>query len=86
LIRELAARDMIRPLMTQGSVTDLYKGRVVNDAATGEGGSGAPLFGRRGRVVAVTFAVFTESDASNFAAPASQAVRLLRLSGWTQDR
>lgn len=85
LIRELSARDMIRPLMTQGNVTDLYKDRIVNDATTGEGGSGAPVFGQRGRVVGITFAIFLENDASNFAVPAGAAVKLLRQSGWTKE-
>lgn len=85
LIGELAARGMIRPLMTQGNVTDLYQDRIVNDATTGEGGSGAPVFGQRGRVVGITFAIFLENDASNFAVPAGQAVKLLRQSGWTKE-
>lgn len=85
LIGELAARDMIRPLMTQGNVTDLYRDRIVNDATTGEGGSGAPVFGQNGRVVGVTFAIFLENNASNFAVPAGQAVKLLRQSGWTKE-
>lgn len=83
LIREFSARGMVRPLTTQGHVTDLSKGHIVNDAATGDGGSGAPLFGKGGRVVGVTFALFTESNASYFAAPVAPAVKLLRQAGWS---
>ena len=85
LVMELAARDMIRPLTTQGHVTDLFKDRIVNDATTGDGGSGAPVFGQRGRVVGITFAIFLENNASNFAVPIGEAVKLLRRSGWTTN-
>ena len=85
LVRELAARNMVRPLTTQGNVTDLSRDRIVNDAMTGDGGSGAPVFGQRGRVVGITFAVFIESNASNFAIPIGEAIQLLKRSGWTMD-
>jgi S1-C subfamily serine protease len=79
----LAETKRIQPLTTQGSITDLDVRRIVYDARTAEGGSGAPLFGPSGRVIGVNFAVFTENQASNFAVPSRFAVSLLERTGWT---
>jgi S1-C subfamily serine protease len=79
----LAETKRIQPLTTQGSITDLDVRRIVYDARTAEGGSGAPLFGPSGRVIGVNFAVFTENQASNFAVPIRFAVDLLERTGWT---
>ncbi len=79
----LAEKKLIQPLTTQGNITDLKAARIVYDARTGEGGSGAPLFGPSGRVIGITFAIFTENTASNFAVPIRYAITLLEKSGWT---
>jgi S1-C subfamily serine protease len=79
----LAETKRIQPLTTQGSITDLDVRRIVYDARTAEGGSGAPLFGPSGRVIGVNFAVFTENQASNFAVPSRFAISLLERTGWT---
>lgn len=78
----LAQTKHIQPLMTQGNITDLNARKIVYDARTGEGGSGAPLFGPSGRVIGVTFAIFTENTASNFAVPVRYAMSLLAKAGW----
>ena len=78
----LAETKRIQPLTTQGSITDLDVRRIVYDARTAEGGSGAPLFGPSGRVIGVNFAVFTENQASNFAVPIRFGIPLLQRSGW----
>ena len=83
LLTYLAQTKQVRPLMTQGSITDLSAKRIVYDARTGEGGSGGPLFGPSGRVIGITFAVFTENSASNFAIPIHFAIGLLERAGWT---
>lgn len=82
LITFLAQNRKIVPLTTQGSITDLDERRIVHDAKTAEGGSGAPLFGQTGKVIGVNFGVFTESNAANMAVPIRFAVELLRLAGW----
>ena len=82
----LAETKRIQPLTTQGSITDLDVRRIVYDARTAEGGSGAPLFGPSGRVIGVNFAVFTENQASNFAVPIRFAVALLERTGWTAPK
>ena len=78
----LAETKRIQPLTTQGSITDLDVRRIVYDARTAEGGSGAPLFGPTGRVIGVNFAVFTENQASNFAVPIRFGINLLERTGW----
>ncbi|HEV8592810.1 MAG TPA: trypsin-like peptidase domain-containing protein, partial [Pyrinomonadaceae bacterium] len=67
LINFLAQSRKIVPLTTQGAITDLDTRRIVHDAKTAEGGSGAPLFGQTGKVIGVNFGVFTENTASNMA-------------------
>jgi S1-C subfamily serine protease len=83
LVSHLAERNLIKPLTTQGHITDLETRRIVYDARTGEGGSGAPLFGPSGRVIGVNFAVFTEITDANFAVPIRFIMPLLEKAGWT---
>ncbi|HVG32247.1 MAG TPA: trypsin-like peptidase domain-containing protein [Pyrinomonadaceae bacterium] len=82
LLGYLAEKNHIQPLTTQGHITDLDTRRIVYDARTAEGGSGAPLFGQSGRVIGVNFAVFTENTASNFAVPVRYGITLLGRAGW----
>ncbi|HMO82135.1 MAG TPA: trypsin-like peptidase domain-containing protein [Pyrinomonadaceae bacterium] len=82
LIQFLAQSRKIAPLTTQGAITDLDTRRIVHDARTAEGGSGAPLFGQTGKVIGVNFGVFTENTAVNMAVPISYAIELLRKTGW----
>lgn len=82
LINFLAQSKKIVPLTTQGAITDLDTRRIVHDAKTAEGGSGAPLFGQTGKVIGVNFGVFTENTASNMAVPIKFAIDLLRKAGW----
>jgi len=82
LINFLAQSLKIVPLTTQGAITDLQATRIVHDAKTAEGGSGAPLFGQTGKVIGVNFGVFTENNAANMAVPISFAVALLKKAGW----
>lgn len=82
IINTLSQSKKIVPLTTQGSITDLDNRRIVHDAKTAEGGSGAPLFGQSGKVIGVNFGVFTESTAANMAVPVSFAIDLLKKAGW----
>jgi S1-C subfamily serine protease len=82
LINFLAQSKKIVPLTTQGAITDLDPRRIVHDAKTAEGGSGAPLFGQSGKVIGVNFGVFTENTAANMAVPVKYAVEILRKAGW----
>ncbi len=82
LINFLAQSRKIVPLTTQGAITDLDARRIVHDAKTAEGGSGAPLFGQTGKVIGVNFGVFTGSNAANMAIPIRFAIDLLKRAGW----
>src|ERR1051325_9748486 len=82
LLGYLAEKNHIQPLTTQGHITDLDARRVVYDARTAEGGSGAPLFGQSGRVIGINFAVFTENTTSNFAVPVPYGITLLQRARW----
>ena len=82
LINFLAQSRKIVPLTTQGAITDLDTRRIVHDAKTAEGGSGAPLFGQTGKVIGVNFGVFTENTAANMAVPIRFVFELLKRAGW----
>jgi S1-C subfamily serine protease len=82
LINFLAQSRKIVPLTTQGAITDLDPRRIVHDAKTAEGGSGAPLFGQTGKVIGVNFGVFTQNTAANMAIPIRFAIDLLKKVGW----
>ncbi|OHB38833.1 MAG: hypothetical protein A2060_08170 [Planctomycetes bacterium GWA2_50_13] len=77
LADELSRRHLIRPLATQGHITDVLEDRVVFDAQTTIGGSGGPIIDRNGKVIAITYGVFTGFTGSNFAIPAKHVAEIL---------
>ena len=79
LPNELAKRKLIRPIMTQGHIRDMYKNRIVVDAMTTQGSSGTPMFGETGKVVGVKFAVLADDPTSNFAVGIQRAIEQLRI-------
>ena len=83
LLDQLAKRKLIRPMMTQGHIRDLYKNRIIVDAMTTQGSSGTPMFGETGKVIGVTFANLADDPTSNFAAEIKGAIEQLRVAGWT---
>lgn len=83
LLDQLAKRKLIRPLITQGHITDLYKNRIIFDATTTQGSSGTPMFGETGKVIGISFAVLVDHTASNFGAGIQGAIEQLRIAGWT---
>lgn len=85
LLDQLAKRKLIRPLMTQGHITDLYKNRIIFDAITTQGSSGTPMFGETGKVIGVSFAVLVDDAASNFGIRIEVAIQQLRKAGWIAD-
>lgn len=82
LINQLARRNIVKPLTSQGHVMDLYDDRIVYDGASGEGSSGAPVFGPSGRVIGIHFAYFEQNRLSNYAIPIGRGLELLRQAGW----
>jgi DNA-binding response OmpR family regulator len=78
LVRELARRKLIHPLVTQGHLGVVGPDRLVYDAQTTSGGSGGPVFNASGNVIGVNFATLSGFSGSNFAVPISRAEQMLR--------
>jgi S1-C subfamily serine protease len=77
VLNELAARGLIRPLTTQGHISDLLTRKIVHDALTTDGGSGGPIFGANGKVIGINQAVLDDSPAK-FGVPIRYGVELLQ--------
>jgi S1-C subfamily serine protease len=77
LMAELARRNLIRPINTQGHIGDVLTDKIVYDAQTTSGGSGGPLFNAEGKVIAVNVAMLRDFGGSNFAIPVRYAKPLL---------
>jgi len=79
VMEELARRNLIRPITTQGHIGDVLPDKIVYDAQTTSGGSGGPLFNNEGRVIGINFAMVREFGGSNFAIPVGYGKSLLNL-------
>lgn len=82
LLDQLAKRNLIKPLTTQGHITDLYKNRIVFDSVIKDGSSGTPVFGESGKVIGIAFAILVDDSDSNFAVPIATGIELLKKAGW----
>jgi serine protease Do len=80
LTEALANRGLIRPSSTQGHIGDVTKSDIVFDAATSQGGSGGPVFNRKGEVVAVEYALLSKFGGNSFGVPVSYALQLIAAS------
>ncbi len=69
VLAELARRDLIHPIITQGHIGDILPDKIVFDAQTTSGGSGGPRFNRQGKVIGVTYAILKGFGGSNFGIP-----------------
>jgi S1-C subfamily serine protease len=76
--RELSRRGMIRPLATQGHLSDILPNKLIYDAQTTHGGSGGPLFNARGKVIGVNFAILSDFGGANFGVPIQFGMELIR--------
>jgi S1-C subfamily serine protease len=85
LLLQLSERSHIKPLTTQGHITDLEGRRIVHDATNAVGGSGSPVFGQSGRVIGVNYAAFTGMPDANFAVPIRYLYPLLERAGWKSN-
>jgi len=77
VLDELARRNLIRPIVTQGHVGDVLTDKIVFDAQTTSGGSGGPLLDADGKVIGITYAVLSGFGGSNFGIPARFTAPLL---------
>ena len=78
VMEELAGRNLIRPITTQGHIGDVLADKIVYDAQTTVGGSGGPLFNGEGKVIGINFAFLPEFGGSNFAIPVGYGKSLLQ--------
>jgi S1-C subfamily serine protease len=78
VMEELARRNLIRPITTQGHIGDVLTDKIVYDAQTTSGGSGGPLFNIEGKVIGINFAMVREFGGSNFAIPVIYGKSLLK--------
>ena len=77
VLDELAKRNLIRPIITQGHIGDILPDKIVYDAQTTSGGSGGPLFNQNGRVIGVNYAILEGFGGSNFGIPIRYAHPML---------
>jgi DNA-binding response OmpR family regulator len=77
VMEELARRNLIRPVTTQGHIGDVLPDKIVYDAQTTSGGSGGPLFNNDGKVIGINCAMVREFGGSNFAIPVDYGRSLL---------
>src|SRR3984893_3950763 len=77
VMQELARRNLIRPVTTQGHIGDVLPDKIVYDAQTTSGGSGGPLFNNEGKVIGINFAMVREFGGSNCAIPVAYGKSLL---------
>lgn len=77
LADRIAALGLIRPSITQGLLADVQPHQVTYDALTTGGGSGGPVLGTDGKVIAINYAVLQQFAGSSFGIPAHFAVSLL---------
>lgn len=74
----IAEAGFMKPLATRGIVGQVTSASVVYDAETTSGGSGGPVLGVNGEVVAVNTAILPEFGGSNLGVPAAAALALIR--------
>jgi S1-C subfamily serine protease len=73
-----ASQHRIRPTTKQGHTRRLLDDKIVYDAATNSGGSGALLFNRDGKVIGMNFSVLRDFGGSNLALRVKYAKDLLK--------
>lgn len=77
LAQRLADQGYIKPLATQGIVSQVSSSVIVYDAETALGGSGGPVLNLSGKVIAVNFAVMKEFGGANLGVPMASVMQLL---------
>ncbi len=82
VLNQLARRNLIKPLISQGHVMDSYDDRIVYDAASGDGSSGSPVFGPSGYVIGIQFGFLQPGRLANYAVPVGRCLPLLGQAGW----
>lgn len=74
---QMAKLHLIWPIATRGMCSRVRGGKIVYDAQTAIGGSGAPVLGSNGKVVAINTALMKGFSGSNFGISADCGLALL---------
>lgn len=69
LVEEVARKQLIRPLSTQGHISDVSPDLITYEAASASGSSGAPIFNRAGTVIGVNQAMLQRVGGVHMALP-----------------
>lgn len=75
--RKMSEQKLIWPIATRGMCSRVSGGKIVYDAQTAIGGSGAPVLGSNGQVVGVNTALMKGFSGSNFGVAVSRGLELL---------
>lgn len=75
--QELSNRHLVKPIATQGHISDVLSKRIIYDAQTTVGGSGGPLFNNKGEVIAINYGIFRGFRGANFGVPIKYALELM---------
>lgn len=81
LVEELARQGLIRPLVTQGHVSDLSPHVLTYEAVSSLGSSGAPIFNQSGAVVGVNHAALSRVGGIHLGLPIRLVKELLQKPG-----
>lgn len=71
VIAKLSSAGEVSPTITQGIISDALPEKLVYDAPTTHGGSGGPVFGGDGKVIAVNHAILQGFGGANYGVPVS---------------
>lgn len=78
MVENMAKRGLIEPVATRGMCGRVGSGKIIYDAPTTIGGSGAPVLGPSGEVVGINTALLKGFSGTNFGVPIDRALRLLK--------
>ncbi|HSB45190.1 MAG TPA: trypsin-like peptidase domain-containing protein [Nitrospira sp.] len=77
LLDEVARKQLVRPLATQGHISDVSQDLIIYEAVSASGSSGAPLFNGAGRVIGVNQAMLQRVGGVHMALPIRFANELM---------
>lgn len=78
IVQNLAGNGHVAPLVTRGIIGQITPSAIVYDAETTHGGSGGPVIGLDGRVLAINSRIISDFGGSNMGVPAKAARDLIR--------
>ena len=78
IARNMARQGLIEPIATRGICGMVSPSRLVYDAQTAVGASGAPVIGPDGKVVAINTALLKSFGGTNFGIPIRRGLELLK--------